>query len=501
MGSALQLGATNAAAATGMLTGYTLVRAHASCIVSATRVFDACCSPPCYFLCTVPSLPAGTKVEAIVRRLLLLLQLHPANKVIVFSSWLDVLDILSHALTANGIHHAFGRGRRGFLQALEQFKGCAAAAAELQEGAAAGQKPASRGMRQNQQQQGGKQQGGKRQREEEAGEAEQLEIDLSDDDDEEEDDPEEADEDCNAGASPAAGAAARPDAAAKSAAAASAGCTSRGRPRVLLMLVGHGAAGLNLTEAQHVLLVEPLLDPTQELQATGRISRFGQTATTHVHRWVWIGDGVCAAGVGVSGVVYLGCVAGACVLGEAGSAARCLVGGSLWHRKSWGCTGGMDSCCLLAAGSSEARLQCLVGPLQVMLWSANDCYLCPLATAPQPGSFLCIVTSAPYSIIIFCLPLLAPAALFFGMPCRFVVQHTVEENVARLSRQRAAAMDMSAVVAKRPGASSSEAADLNVADVAALLSSKWTEGSGGDAGFAAAADGEAADEGPVDLQD
>jgi E3 ubiquitin-protein ligase SHPRH len=56
------------------------------------------------------------------------------------------------------------------------------------------------------------------------------------------------------------------------------------RPRVLLMLVTHGAAGLNLTEAQHVVLVEPLLDPAQELQATGRISRFGQTATTHVHR-------------------------------------------------------------------------------------------------------------------------------------------------------------------------------------------------------------------------
>ncbi|KAF6256727.1 P-loop containing nucleoside triphosphate hydrolase protein, partial [Scenedesmus sp. NREL 46B-D3] len=215
------------------------------------------------------------KVEAIVRRLLLLLQLDPAHKVIVFSSWLDVLDILSHALTINGVLHAFGRGRKGFLQALEH------------PAAAAG--------------------------------------------------------------------------------AAGAGGACHARPRVLLMLVAHGAAGLNLTEAQHVVLAEPLLDPAQELQATGRVSRFGQTATTHVHR--------------------------------------------------------------------------------------------------------------------------------------FVVQHTVEENVARLSRQRATAMDMSAAVpAKRPGAGSSEAADLTVADVAALLSSKWSEGGGGDAGWPAGADGGVAGEGPVELQ-
>jgi E3 ubiquitin-protein ligase SHPRH len=223
-------------------------------------------------------------VEAIVRRLLLLLQLDPANKVIVFSSWLDVLDILSHALTANGIHHAFGRGRKGFLQALEQFKGCAVTAGELQDAAAAsGEQLASQGRRQQQQL---LQQGSKRQQEEgaEADATEQMEINLASD--ELEAAAEEADEDRQAGADDNAGAAtARPStAAAKAAGAAGANAAARGRPRVLLMLVTHGAAGLNLTEAQHVVLVEPLLDPAQELQATGRISRFGQTATTHVHR-------------------------------------------------------------------------------------------------------------------------------------------------------------------------------------------------------------------------
>jgi hypothetical protein len=81
------------------------------------------------------------------------------------------------------------------------------------------------------------------------------------------------------------------------------------------------------------------------------------------------------------------------------------------------------------------------------------------------------------------------------------VQHTVEENVARMSCRRAAAMDMSAAVpAKRPGAGSSEA-DLTVSDVAALLSSKWSEG-GGDGGYMPAdADGEAAGHSPDELQD
>jgi hypothetical protein len=80
------------------------------------------------------------------------------------------------------------------------------------------------------------------------------------------------------------------------------------------------------------------------------------------------------------------------------------------------------------------------------------------------------------------------------------VQHTVEENVARLSRQRAAAMDMaSAVPAKRLAAGSCEAADLTVADVAALLSSKWSERGVGGGDFAASTDEQLVGEGPGEL--
>lgn len=56
--------------------------------------------------------------------------------------------------------------------------------------------------------------------------------------------------------------------------------------QVLLLLVRHGANGLNLLEAQHVILVEPLLNPAAEAQAVGRVHRIGQDKPTLVHRFL-----------------------------------------------------------------------------------------------------------------------------------------------------------------------------------------------------------------------
>ncbi|XP_073413769.1 E3 ubiquitin-protein ligase SHPRH isoform X1 [Dendrobates tinctorius] len=55
---------------------------------------------------------------------------------------------------------------------------------------------------------------------------------------------------------------------------------------ILLLPLHTGSNGLNIIEATHVLLVEPILNPAHELQAIGRVHRIGQKKATIVHRFL-----------------------------------------------------------------------------------------------------------------------------------------------------------------------------------------------------------------------
>ena len=55
--------------------------------------------------------------------------------------------------------------------------------------------------------------------------------------------------------------------------------------QVLLILIQHGANGLNLLEAQHIVLVELLLNLVAEAQTISRVHRIGQENKTLVPRF------------------------------------------------------------------------------------------------------------------------------------------------------------------------------------------------------------------------
>ncbi|KAJ4793189.1 E3 ubiquitin-protein ligase SHPRH [Rhynchospora pubera] len=141
----------------------------------------------------------GTKIEAVMRRILWLTSADEDARVLVFSSWNDVLDVLEHALLVNSVHYVRMKGGRKAQVAIAKFKG--------QQGVGQGDKSKRK--------------------------------------------------------------------------------PTNVRPvQVLLMLIQHGANGLNLLEAQHVILIEPLLNPGAEAQAISRVHRVGQEHRTFIHRFM-----------------------------------------------------------------------------------------------------------------------------------------------------------------------------------------------------------------------
>ena len=129
----------------------------------------------------------GTKLEAVVRRVKMIRDKLPEDKIIIFSTWQDALDIVAHALGHNGVPSLYPKNRKAFDESLSQFRVCDASTEKT--------------------------------------------------------------------------------------------------PRVLLLLLKQGGNGLNLQQAQHVMFLEPVMDPGEELQAVGRVDRMGQTRDTFVHRF------------------------------------------------------------------------------------------------------------------------------------------------------------------------------------------------------------------------
>lgn len=62
------------------------------------------------------------QVEAVVRRVMWLTSQDPATKILVMSTWLDVLDLVGHALSTNNQRHSHPRGPASFKSAISTFR-------------------------------------------------------------------------------------------------------------------------------------------------------------------------------------------------------------------------------------------------------------------------------------------------------------------------------------------------------------------------------------------
>ena len=61
------------------------------------------------------------QVEAVVRRVLWLIR-DPQTKVLVFSTWVEVLQLLEHALNTNHVPCVRAKSRKALEQAIEDFR-------------------------------------------------------------------------------------------------------------------------------------------------------------------------------------------------------------------------------------------------------------------------------------------------------------------------------------------------------------------------------------------
>ena len=71
-------------------------------------------------LCSLRRIRFGSKIETLVRTLLILQRTHPGDKSIVYSQWFDMLQLIGHALSRNDIKHVNAAGAMSMCTALNR---------------------------------------------------------------------------------------------------------------------------------------------------------------------------------------------------------------------------------------------------------------------------------------------------------------------------------------------------------------------------------------------
>ena len=62
--------------------------------------------------------------------------------------------------------------------------------------------------------------------------------------------------------------------------------TGKSSPAVMLLSLRAGGVGLNLTTANHLLLLDPAWNPASEWQCFDRIHRLGQTKPVFIYKYI-----------------------------------------------------------------------------------------------------------------------------------------------------------------------------------------------------------------------
>ena len=90
------------------------------------------CKPHFYIPCghleahgLAESCTHALQIEAVVRRIKRITSTDATSKVLVFSTWQDVLEVIAHALRSNRLPFAYARGRKGMEAAISGFKAAA----------------------------------------------------------------------------------------------------------------------------------------------------------------------------------------------------------------------------------------------------------------------------------------------------------------------------------------------------------------------------------------